>query len=171
MAAKKSAWDRFDKEKRDFLLVLTTEGFIKKACEHLKKPYEYIRKLRRDDPDFDAACEDAQQVRKLSYADGLESRAMRLARDGWLEPVFQMGKRVGVKRAFSPTLTMFMLKAHRPDTYQFAEKAIATTPEAIAREVKEALDKIKKNSGVGLRKKRRYDKNTQRRNKATKEPE
>ncbi|TPM39596.1 terminase [Mesorhizobium sp. B2-3-4] len=50
--------------------------------------------------------------------DRLEDEAHRRARDGVQKPVYQGGKRVGEIREYSDTLTIFLLKARRPDKFK-----------------------------------------------------
>lgn len=50
--------------------------------------------------------------------DRLEDEARRRAVDGWLEPVFQGGKRVGLIRKYSDALLIFYLKGKRPETFR-----------------------------------------------------
>jgi hypothetical protein len=70
---------------------------------------------RRDaDPEFAKAMADAIE----SGVDDLELEARRRAKDGSLKPVFQGGEHVGDIREYSDTLTIFLLKAHRPEKYR-----------------------------------------------------
>ncbi len=48
----------------------------------------------------------------------LEDEARRRAYDGWLEPVFHKGVKVGTVRKFSDTLLIVLLKAHKPEKYR-----------------------------------------------------
>ena len=50
--------------------------------------------------------------------DLLEGEAVRRAKDGVLEPVFQGGKRVGSIRRYSDTLLIFLLKGRLPEKYR-----------------------------------------------------
>ena len=50
--------------------------------------------------------------------DRLEDEAHRRARDGVAKPVFQGGKRVGTVQEYSDTLTIFLLKARRPEKFK-----------------------------------------------------
>ena len=144
----KDPWLEFEKEQRDFLYTLAIEGHMNKACDRLKIPYTRALAWRRHDPKFKLACEDAKGVRSFVFGESLETEAMRLAKDGWEEAVYQGGKSVGAKQVFSPTLIMFMLKAHNPDKYQFAEKAIAAGSTGdVASNLKAALDEMNKVSG------------------------
>lgn len=50
--------------------------------------------------------------------DLLEHKAHERAFNGVLEPVFWQGAEVGYVKKYSDALTMFLLKAHRPDKYR-----------------------------------------------------
>lgn len=50
--------------------------------------------------------------------DLLEAKAHQRAFEGIDEPVFYQGMEVGSVRKYSDGLTMFLLKAHRPDKYR-----------------------------------------------------
>lgn len=65
-------------------------------------------------PDFAAAWDDAE----AQGVDALEREARRRALEGTLEPVFHRGEVVGHIRRYSDTLTIFLLKAHRPEKYR-----------------------------------------------------
>lgn len=89
-------------------------------------------------PNVSDACSVAKITRTLAYhtrktdigfrrlwhavmegaVDSLEQEAMRRAKEGVEEPVFQGGKQVGVIRKYSDILLIFLLKAHRPKKYR-----------------------------------------------------
>lgn len=69
---------------------------------------------RRDNPEFAEAWEDAIE----QGVEALEYEARRRALHGTEEPVFHQGLEVGTVRKYSDTLTIFLLKAHRPDVYR-----------------------------------------------------
>lgn len=50
--------------------------------------------------------------------DLLEAKAHQRAFEGVNEPVFWQGQEIGFVRKYSDGLTMFLLKAHRPDKYR-----------------------------------------------------
>ena len=50
--------------------------------------------------------------------DTLHAIAWQRAADGWLEPVFQGGREVGVIRRFDNNLLTTLLKAHRPEMFR-----------------------------------------------------
>ena len=71
-------------------------------------------KHRRDDIIFQERWDEALQ----EGVDLLEAEAHRRAFGGVDEPVFYKGDEVGSVRKYSDSLTMFLLKAHRPDKYR-----------------------------------------------------
>lgn len=70
--------------------------------------------------------------------DTLEREARRRAVEGVLEPVYQVGEKVGTIRKFSDTLLIFLLKGAKPDVYRerfehsggLALKPVATLSDA-----------------------------------------
>ena len=71
-------------------------------------------KHRKDDALFAERWEEAIN----EAVDMLEAEAHRRAFQGTEEPVFYQGCEVGYVRKYSDPLTMFLLKAHRPDKYR-----------------------------------------------------
>lgn len=50
--------------------------------------------------------------------DLMEAEAKRRAVDGWDDPVYSGGQRIGMIRRYSDQLLMFLLKANRPEKYR-----------------------------------------------------
>lgn len=73
-----------------------------------------VYKHRRDDALFAERWDEAIN----EAVDMLEAEAHRRAFQGTEEPVFYQGCEVGYVRKYSDPLTMFLLKAHRPDKYR-----------------------------------------------------
>ena len=69
---------------------------------------------RESDPEFAAEWDDAIE----EAVELLELEARRRAYDGVDEPVFYRGMECGVVRKYSDNLTMFLLKAHKPEKYR-----------------------------------------------------
>lgn len=102
-----------------------------------KKEAAFLDALR-DGQSVTAACIDAGVSRTTAYGwrdaddafrtawdeaveegtDRLEDEALRRARDGVNEPVYYKGRKVGDTRKYSDTLTIFLLKARRPDKFK-----------------------------------------------------
>lgn len=72
-----------------------------------------LRQWRTDDPEFNEACNEVWQ----SHVDRLEQVAMERAIDGWQEPIYYRGVKVGEKTVYSPNLMMKMLEANRREIY------------------------------------------------------
>jgi hypothetical protein len=70
---------------------------------------------------WDEAIEDA--------VDTLEAAAVKRARDGVEEPVYQGGEMVGTVTKYSDTLLIFLMKAHRPKMYRETVKSEITGPD------------------------------------------
>lgn len=73
-----------------------------------------VYKHRKDDALFAERWDEAIN----EAVDMLEAEAHRRAFQGTEEPVFYKGDEVGYVRKYSDSLTMFLLKAHRPDKYR-----------------------------------------------------
>ena len=71
-------------------------------------------KHRREDALFAERWQEALD----EAVDMLEHEAHRRAFHGVDEPVYYQGLEVGAVRKYSDSLTMFLLKAHRPDKYR-----------------------------------------------------
>lgn len=106
--------DRTAKKRRDFLARLSEVGNVSHACLHARIPRRTAYDWRAQDPEFAAAWDAALDV----GIDALEDEAMRRALEGTDEPVFYKGEECGAIRRYSDTLTIFLLKAHRPDKYK-----------------------------------------------------
>jgi hypothetical protein len=64
-------------------------------------------------PDFAKAWEEAEEM----SVDALEEACYKRAKEGYEEPVYQMGEMVGTKLKFSDTLACLILKGRRPLIY------------------------------------------------------
>lgn len=82
----------------------------KAAGVHRRSHYGWMKK----DEAYAAAFAEAV----TEACERLEAEAMRRGRDGWNEPVFQGGKKVGVIRRYSDTLLIFTLKGLMPERYR-----------------------------------------------------
>jgi hypothetical protein len=69
---------------------------------------------RREDPEFNAQIEEAQE----HAIDMLHSRVWSRAVEGDLEPVYHMGFVVGYIRKFDSKLQIEMLRAYKPDHFK-----------------------------------------------------
>lgn len=96
-----------------FLLAYARLGTITHAAKEAgvvrQQHYEWL-----ECPDY-KACYDAAHA---EACDVLEQEARRRATTGWDEPVFHNGEECGVKRKFSDTLLIFLMKGAMPDKYR-----------------------------------------------------
>jgi hypothetical protein len=86
---------------------------ITKACELTGLRRSSAYEWRAEDDEFRADWERAVEM----GGDVLEDEAVRRAKDGVDEPVYQGGKLVGTVRKYSDTLLIFLLKGAKPQKY------------------------------------------------------
>lgn len=68
--------------------------------------------------EHDEAYALAYQQAKIAAIETLEEEAHRRAFVGWLEPVYQGGKKVGQVRKYDSTLLIFLLNGAAPEKYR-----------------------------------------------------
>jgi hypothetical protein len=115
---------RTAKKKAAFLDGLRTDGRIICTCEALGIPRTSVYEWREKDPAFAAEWDAAIE----SMTENLEKEAYRRAYEGVSKPVYQGKELVGHVQEYSDTLTIFLLKARRPDTYNQVQKIAPTDP-------------------------------------------
>lgn len=94
-----------------------------------------LYQLRQHDEAFAARWDEA---RKLGI-ERLEDEAMQRSLDGVPKPVFYAGQQVASVRQFNDRLLQFLLKAHKPETYDRPRPvAAAPLPFDLVARVKEA---------------------------------
>lgn len=99
---------------QEFLKALAESPNVSAACHRAGIARQFAYKVKDEDPAFSAAWDDALE----QSTDALVGEAYRRARDGTAKPVFYKGDECGVIKEYSDTLTIFLLKAHRPDVYR-----------------------------------------------------
>jgi hypothetical protein len=97
-----------------FLMNLSTCANPTDAAKEAGLTRPAVYKMRREDAAFSAAWDDAEA---LGW-DGFEDKAKRRAVDGYDRGVYNRGVKVGTEKVYSDLLTMFFLKAARPDRYR-----------------------------------------------------
>ena len=102
-----------DRERHRFLKALA-EGATVVAAAGNELLRTRLYRLRRTDPDFARAWDDAYD----QGTDLWEAELQRRAIDGWDEPVFQGGRQVGAIRKYDVAALIFGLKARRPEVYR-----------------------------------------------------
>ena len=100
--------------KAEFLDTLRETANVTVAARSVGISPATAYKHRRDDALFAERWDEAIN----EAVDMLEAEAHRRAFQGTEEPVFYQGCEVGYVRKYSDPLTMFLLKAHRPDKYR-----------------------------------------------------
>lgn len=93
-----------------FLDSLRVTGNVSAAARLVGKARASLYRIRRNDPDFAAAWQDALE----EAVDWLELEALRCAVEGTEENRFSKGEIVGTITRYSDCLLMFLLKARRP---------------------------------------------------------
>ena len=96
-----------------FLDSLRVTGNVSAAARLVGKARASLYRMRRNDPDFAAAWQDALE----EAVDWLELEALRRTVEGTEENRFSKGEVVGTITRYSDSLLMFLLKARRPWLY------------------------------------------------------
>lgn len=94
-----------------FLAALALTGNVSKACVVAKIARSEVYEHRGTDKRFKALWRKALD----EYSDVLEAEVHRRGEKGWLEPVFQGGKKVGTIRKYSDALLLAALRAKKPE--------------------------------------------------------
>lgn len=100
--------------KLKFIRHLSVTGHVSDSAQAAGVSRAMVYKHRAAETAFQLAWDDAVE----QGLDTLEYEARRRALDGWDEPVFYEGEECGVKRKFSDSLMMFLLKGGRPKKYR-----------------------------------------------------
>jgi len=105
---------RTPKKAAKFLAALRRTGNISRACkaEGIGRTAAYA--WREVDLKFAERWDEALE----EGIDNLEQEAYRRAYAGTLKPVFHQGKKCGSVKEYSDTLTIFLMKAARPEKYR-----------------------------------------------------
>ena len=98
-------------------------GFIGIAARTVGISRDTAYQWKYNDPEFARKWDLAM----ANAAEELEKECRRRAYEGYLEPVFYQGKKVGTVRRFSDTLLIFQTKALLPDKYRDQIKVITET--------------------------------------------
>jgi uncharacterized protein YdbL (DUF1318 family) len=113
-------------EKRErFLTILRTDPNVSAAARAINISRRHAYTIREQDPAFAQAWDEAVD----EAVDTLETEARRRAIEGTTRPVFYKGEEVGGIREYSDTLTIFLLKAHRPEKYRERTSTELTGPD------------------------------------------
>ena len=97
-----------------FLKKLQETANVSGSARYAGLSRSLVYEKREADPEFAEAWDEAIEI----AVDDLEAEARRRAFVGVGEPVFYKGVKCGEVQKYSDTLTIFLLKAHRPEKYQ-----------------------------------------------------
>lgn len=111
-------------------------GSIMAASEMVGLTYAKVLLARRRSEEFDNFLNEAMQQAVAS----IEVSAFNRARDGVEKPVFYQGEQVGTTKEYSDSLTIFMLKSHKPEVYNRPQNVNIESKETI--EINGAKDKL-----------------------------
>jgi len=103
-----------EKKKREFLKLLSETGNISLCAKLCNISHTTLYLQKNQNPDFNKSWEESIQF----SSDQLESEARRRAYKGFLEPIWYEGQKVGIKRKFSDTLLIFLLKGLKPNKFR-----------------------------------------------------
>lgn len=100
-------------KKRAFLTAYAEVGTITQAAKTagIDRGTHYL--WMEKDPEYVQAFAAAHE----QACDSLEQEARRRAVEGWREPVYQQGAKVGEKRRYSDTLLIFLMKGNNPTKF------------------------------------------------------
>lgn len=125
--------------KPTFLAAFADAGTVTTACQIAGVSRQTHYNWLAEDPDYAEAFAEARE----QLVESLESEAVRRAREGVAEPVFQGGQQVGTVRKYSDTLLIFLLKANRPDKYR--DEVRVVTEDLIDAELRKLTGALRSN--------------------------
>src|SRR4051812_5402180 len=97
-----------------FLAIVSLTRSVILGSRGARVAYNTVKAHRRDDVEFDAQVLAAQD----RAVELLHDMTFRDAVEGWMEPVFWQGIRIGSIRKFDNRLRIEMLRAHMPRTFK-----------------------------------------------------
>lgn len=118
-----------------FLAHLGETASVAGAAARAEVQRSTLYQLRKHDPAFAARWDEARQL----GVERLEDEAMQRTLDGVQKPVFYAGQQIASVQQFNDRLLQFLLKAHKPETYDRPRPtAAAPLPFDLVARVKEA---------------------------------
>jgi hypothetical protein len=117
---------------------LAQEGSHENAAKVSGVSVRTAQRHRKKHELFAAACNDAWE----EVVDSLEASAMKRAIQGTLEPIMYRKERVGAKRSYETSLTIFMLKQNRREKYGQDGPVDERDARERAREFRQALTEM-----------------------------
>ncbi|HKJ74315.1 MAG TPA: hypothetical protein VKA19_09395 [Alphaproteobacteria bacterium] len=101
-----------------FLQEMRRNANVSRACDAAGVSRQQVFALRKEDPDFRAAWDEAE----AGAVDDLEEEVLRRARDGVDKPVYFGGKLCGNIRSYNDALALEILKSRRERLNARAER-------------------------------------------------
>lgn len=122
------------KDKR-FFAALRKTGHITASAKTAGYSRRVVYNYKENDEEFAEEWEDALK----EYTEELEAEADRRAKEGYLEPIYYQGKKVGTVRKYSDPLLIFRLKALDSEKYRDLK---GVKHDGIAQEMSELMRSI-----------------------------
>lgn len=123
------------RKKRQFLKALAETGNVSEAARKARLDRSHAYQIRRQDQTFAEAWDEALDI----AVDLLEGEARSRAVEGVEQPRFHQGRICGTVRKYSDSLLMFLLRAHRPETFREGKDAGSDDMERHLKGAKEKL--------------------------------
>lgn len=123
---------------RAFLAALAKTGSVTKAASLARiqriRPYRF----RKESPEFARLWLQAKQA----FRDSLRAEAQKRAVEGWLEPVFQQGRKVGQIRRKSDQVLLAMLRANCKEYRERVDLSVTIREQARKLAEKSGLNEV-----------------------------
>lgn len=97
-----------------FIRKLAETGNVTEACRGLLFSRKTLYEWKESHDAFRKLWDEALDI----ATDALETEARRRAVDGWDEPVYHQGKKVGKIKRYSDRMLEILLKGHRPEKFR-----------------------------------------------------
>lgn len=127
-----------------YVMALRTLGAVGLACHHTGLNRTLIGNWRGKDPEFAAACVEAE----ADKIEAVETALLISATVGDPEPIYQTGKRVGTRRRKSDKAAEIILRAERPEKYRPDYQGAPQTQSIILASVEQVADVVRNLSPV-----------------------
>ena len=136
---------KFDADMRHrFLQYYALTGQLVKSSREIGISPTTVRTLRKNDPAFDEAMQEAAD----EFRESIEREVLRRAVFGVDEPVFQGGEEVGTKRVYSDALLMMAMKKFDPSYKETHQVDVNVSPGVLAVPMTESEEDWEKRNAV-----------------------
>ena len=137
-APSRQNWHEVSESKRDtFLARLEECGQVSKSAKLSSVDPATLYRERKNNPEFAKQWEEAIALSRTARFYNAEDALYKRGVDGWLEPVYYQGKKVGTVRKFDGRLLIALLEAEAPKKYRSNVKA-----EDIRADVRESVGEL-----------------------------